>query len=900
MRFTPSLRHPVKCESDALIYTTLANIHGSLEADFSQHDNFNTSLTEPPPTPEHLLRLIKIIHQLSGISEPRLFTDEFTIFDRSHSLATAPSETASRYFAPLQYIQHEDFISSRLTKKLLRQIHDPLASASGALPHWCTSLPRRLTPLFSFASRLDFLKACGFGPARSVIWLQNQSTKLGSPHAALTRSQSVGSSASSSHHTTRSITVATAHTLALSSLLNTADDNAPSNPLSTDRANILTQAIGSSTAEENRTNADTFLDSLGSGVGLHLPQELSDECSYDNLSRCILNRMLRNQVMQSDNKTSGQIARLHKEFVRVPRLPQELLVDSNHRMGLQISSEKLGSTELPSLSFPVTFWDWAAGLMDQHANRKSELEIQFIGENGTGLGPTLEFYSLLAAELRRRDGMMWVVDDGLLTDQSAHDPLTIPTLASLSAPDGHTHPSFLASPASNVDSGIEASAYVNAPHGLFPAPWSPDHIPDRVLYRFFILGITVAKCLQDNRRIDLPLSPPLLKLLCSYGRIFAPNNDDKELDEFESGVDQLIDGHTGSSRQTCIEGGDFGSVSAAEEALVKIPILTESNEDPAAKIGELLLSSYYRRLYDAGTGRSNAPKHWLSDLLNFEDFSMVYPERAPFFRRILQFCGRKRLLTTQARPHQVDNHTLKELAIEIFGCTLEDLIIDMEFLPISKEFGNMGFPLRDVYDWELSSVETSQTPTSLSCSDLNCQRTDPEPVTVHNVELYFTRSLAFYLDKGIRKQMDAFRDGFEKVLPLSWLSLFTETELGQLIVGDSVTQWTKEDLLAYTVPCFGFTHQSPTYQMLINILSKFDLLERRAFLQFTTGCSSLPPGGLKNLHPRLRVVRKELGTGAFPSVNTCVHYLKLPEYQSEDELRSVLLRATREIGFYLN
>ncbi|CAH8569282.1 unnamed protein product [Dicrocoelium dendriticum] len=898
MRFTPSLRHPVKYSADVLSYVTMAEDQGSLDSVFTQQDEFNTSLTQPPPAPEHLLRLIKIIHQLSGISDPRLLTadfDDFTNQGLSQSLRTDPS-------GALHCVQHEDFISSRLTKKLLRQIHDPLALASGALPHWCFSLTHRLTPLFTFASRLDLLRACGFGPARAVLWLQNQSTKLGSPNVTLTRSQSVGSSASSGHHTaTRSITVATAHTLALSSLLNTADDNAASDLPPTDRVTILTHTMGSSTAEENRTNAETsFLDSFGSSVGLHLPQELSDECSYDNLSRCILNRMLRNQVVQPDNKTLGQIARLHKEFVRVPRLPQELLVDSSDRMGGQISSEKRGSAVLPNFSFPVTFWDWAARLMEQHANRKSELEIQFVGENGTGLGPTLEFYSLLAAELRRRDGMMWVVDDSSIADQSAHDLSTIPTLASLSAQEDYRHSNFGPSPEDDMDLGIEASAYVNTPHGLFPAPWPPDRLPDGVLYRFYILGITVAKCLQDNRRIDLPLSPPLLKLLCSYGRNFALNRDDKELGGLESAVDQLIDGHSEPNRRTSREDGDFGSVSAAEEMLVKIPIFTEDNEDPASMIGELLVSSYYRRLYDAGTCRSIPPKHWLSELLNFDDFCIVYPERAPFFRRIVQFCRRKRLLTTQAGPHHVDVNTLKELAVEIFGCTLEDMVISMEFLPPSKEFGNTTFPLRDVYDWELSSMGTIKAPTAFSCRDSDWQSTEPELVTVHNIELYFTRTLAFYMDKGIRKQMDAFRDGFEKVLPLSWLALFTETELGQLIAGDSVTQWTREDLLAYTVPCFGFTHQSPTYQMLINILSNFDLLERRAFLQFTTGCSSLPPGGLKNLQPRLRVVRKELGTGAFPSVNTCVHYLKLPEYQSEDELRSVLLRATKEIGFYLN
>ncbi|VVD04577.1 unnamed protein product [Leptidea sinapis] len=77
--------------------------------------------------------------------------------------------------------------------------------------------------------------------------------------------------------------------------------------------------------------------------------------------------------------------------------------------------------------------------------------------------------------------------------------------------------------------------------------------------------------------------------------------------------------------------------------------------------------------------------------------------------------------------------------------------------------------------------------------------------------------------------------------------------------------------------------------------------ERKAFLQFTTGCSSLPPGGLANLHPRLTVVRKvDAGDGSYPSVNTCVHYLKLPEYSCKEVLRERLLAATNERGFHLN
>ena len=60
-------------------------------------------------------------------------------------------------------------------------------------------------------------------------------------------------------------------------------------------------------------------------------------------------------------------------------------------------------------------------------------------------------------------------------------------------------------------------------------------------------------------------------------------------------------------------------------------------------------------------------------------------------------------------------------------------------------------------------------------------------------------------------------------------------------------------------------------------------------------------GGLANLSPRLTIVRKiDAGDGSYPSVNTCVHYLKLPDYSSEDVMREKILMATKEKGFHLN
>ena len=48
------------------------------------------------------------------------------------------------------------------------------------------------------------------------------------------------------------------------------------------------------------------------------------------------------------------------------------------------------------------------------------------------------------------------------------------------------------------------------------------------------------------------------------------------------------------------------------------------------------------------------------------------------------------------------------------------------------------------------------------------------------------------------------------------------------------------------------------------------------------------------------IFQVDAGDGSYPSVNTCVHYLKLPDYSSEKIMKERLLAATREKGFHLN
>ena len=155
------------------------------------------------------------------------------------------------------------------------------------------------------------------------------------------------------------------------------------------------------------------------------------------------------------------------------------------------------------------------------------------------------------------------------------------------------------------------------------------------------------------------------------------------------------------------------------------------------------------------------------------------------------------------------------------------------------------------------------------------------------------------------RQMAVLHRGLERVLSLDRLSCFSPSELRLMLCGEQSPQWTRDELLRFMEPKLGYSREHPVFERFVNVLVAMSPEERKAFLQFATGCSSLPPGGVASLHPRLTVVRKvdENSSNAdamYPSVNTCVHYLKLPEYSSEAVLKERLLAATSERGFHLN
>ncbi|XP_075510126.1 E3 ubiquitin-protein ligase UPL4 isoform X1 [Primulina tabacum] len=168
---------------------------------------------------------------------------------------------------------------------------------------------------------------------------------------------------------------------------------------------------------------------------------------------------------------------------------------------------------------------------------------------------------------------------------------------------------------------------------------------------------------------------------------------------------------------------------------------------------------------------------------------------------------------------------------------------------------------------------------------------DSKMVNLDNIEEYITLIVDATTKSGISRQVEAFKSGFDQVLSVQHLQVFTEGELERLLCGEHAL-WNSDELLDNIKFDHGYTISSPPIVDLLEIMQEFNHEQQRAFLQFVTGAPRLPTGGLASLNPKLTIVRKHCGKwidADLPSVMTCANYLKLPPYSTKVDLALSIL-----------
>uniref|UniRef100_A0A9L0JP29 E3 ubiquitin-protein ligase n=1 Tax=Equus asinus TaxID=9793 RepID=A0A9L0JP29_EQUAS len=441
----------------------------------------------------------------------------------------------------------DEFTSKKITTKILQQIEEPLALASGALPDWCEQLTSKCPFLIPFETRQLYFTCTAFGASRAIVWLQNRRE---------------------------------------------------------------------ATVERTRTTSS----------------------------------------VRRDDPGEFRVGRLKHERVKVPR------------------GESL--------------MEWAENVMQIHADRKSVLEVEFLGEEGTGLGPTLEFYALVAAEFQRTDLGAWLCDDNFPDDESRHVDLG----------GGLKPPGY----------------YVQRSCGLFTAPFPQDSDElERITKLFHFLGIFLAKCIQDNRLVDLPISKPFFKLMC-MGDI--KSNMSKLI--YESRGDRDLHCTESQSEASTEEGHDSLSVGSFEEDSKSEFILDPPKPKPPA---------------------------WFNGILTWEDFELVNPHRARFLKEIKDLAiKRRQILSNKGLSEDEKNTKLQELVLKNPSgsgppLSIEDLGLNFQFCPSSRIYGFTAVDLKPSGEDEM--------------------------ITMDNAEEYVDLMFDFCMHTGIQKQMEAFRGGLANLHP---------------------------------------------------------------------------------------------------------------------------------------
>ena len=201
----------------------------------------------------------------------------------------------------------------------------------------------------------------------------------------------------------------------------------------------------------------------------------------------------------------------------------------------------------------------------------------------------------------------------------------------------------------DLGDGVKSPGYyVRRNCGLFPAPLPQDHTQTEKTEKIFnFMGIFFAKCIQDNRLVDIPLSRPFLKLMC---------------------MGDVVDNVSQSYRELLchVESPDDMKSPVDEDITPTEDINRELMVDPTRSRLEMSLSVL------STSASSEAP--WYTGLLTQEDFELIDPHRARFISQLKDIANQKQAILSDSRLGEQDKKSrLQKLTLRNPPVKLEDL-----------------------------------------------------------------------------------------------------------------------------------------------------------------------------------------------------------------------------------
>jgi len=195
------------------------------------------------------------------------------------------------------------------------------------------------------------------------------------------------------------------------------------------------------------------------------------------------------------------------------------------------------------------------------------------------------------------------------------------------------------------------------------------------------------------------------------------------------------------------------------------------------------------------------------------------------------------------------------------------------------------------------AVSESKNP-ELTNPILLTENGDQIPVTEERKEEFVQLFLDRVLVSGLARQVECFRRGLLRVVPLEVVQRIAELmsvkEIELMVCGADevdVSDWEK-----HTQYENGYTNESQPVRWFWETVQSMSQPARAALLSFATGSSQVPSGGFRFLQPELFTIQRVAAIDRCPEAHTCANMVDLPEYTSREELQRRLRFAIEETG----
>ena len=173
-------------------------------------------------------------------------------------------------------------------------------------------------------------------------------------------------------------------------------------------------------------------------------------------------------------------------------------------------------------------------------------------------------------------------------------------------------------------------------------------------------------------------------------------------------------------------------------------------------------------------------------------------------------------------------------------------------------------------------------------------------VTGENRELYVQKLTQYLLHDSVEQQFAQLKSGFFKVVGSSiLLECMRPDELELLMVGSQQLDFQALETRCEYIGEANWNKDHPTVKYFWEVVhNTLDFEEKQKLLEFVTGSSRAPIGGLGNLG--LKIQRAGPDSDNLPTSHTCFNTLLLPEYSTKEKMQNRLTLALSECkGFGL-